>query len=148
MGKKELLTAVKNNDINKARKIIAKGISVNICDEFSRSLLSLAIWHNHTEMSAFLIASGADVNAQDHVKWTPIIYAARNGNLELSKFLLEHGADAHLSDADGLDAIDMAMTNKNSAIVEMIDSFDKAKTEVKILDSLILPEIKQNHLVF
>ncbi len=61
----ELLSAIKNGDIDRAKNLIEKGADVNAKDELGRTALVYAEVHGYTELVKLLREKGADVNAMD-----------------------------------------------------------------------------------
>lgn len=51
---------------------------------------------------------------------TALLYAARNGQLETTQFLLERGADLHRQTRSGETALDVAVAQQETAIIDVL----------------------------
>ena len=63
---------------------------------------------------------GADVNATDHRGCSPLMLASAAGHLGTCRILLEAGANLHLSDADGNDALALALQHGREDVVGLL----------------------------
>jgi ankyrin repeat protein len=106
---RELIVAIKNHDIDRVQRVIAKG--VNLCAKDMDggditngwSPLHFAVNEGIIEIVRLLIDHGARVNEEsmpnremfNNVKETPLMVAVCNGNMEMVKYLVEHGADVN-----------------------------------------------------
>jgi len=92
MNEKDILNAVKNNDIQAVRKALENGADVNTTDNSRRSLLLIATNKTNIEMAKLLVKYGADVNQQADNLDSPFLYAGASGQTELVQLFLQHGA--------------------------------------------------------
>lgn len=92
MNEKDILNAVKNNDIQAVRKTLENGADVNTTDNSRRSLLLIATNKTNIEMAKLLVKYGADVNQQADNLDSPFLYAGASGQTELVQLFLNHGA--------------------------------------------------------
>ncbi|GEM51065.1 hypothetical protein EB1_08550 [Empedobacter brevis NBRC 14943 = ATCC 43319] len=92
MNEKDILNAVKNNDIQAVRKALENGADVNTTDNSRRSLLLIATNKTNIEMAKLLVKYGADVNQQADNLDSPFLYAGTSGQTELVQLFLNHGA--------------------------------------------------------
>ncbi|MGU9938194.1 hypothetical protein F0358_07300 [Empedobacter brevis] len=92
MNEKDILNAVKNNDIQAVRKALENGADVNTTDNSRRSLLLIATNKTNIEMAKLLVKYGADVNQQADNLDSPFLYAGASGQTELVQLFLNHGA--------------------------------------------------------
>ncbi len=60
-----LIEAIKNGDIEEARKLKAKGVDVNVHDDNGIMALAWATMENRIDIMKLVIANGADNNAKD-----------------------------------------------------------------------------------
>ena len=92
MNEKDILNAVKNNDIQAVRKALENGADVNTTDNSRRSLLLIATNKTNIEMAKLLVKYGADVNQQADNLDSPFLYAGASEQTELVQLFLNHGA--------------------------------------------------------
>lgn len=92
MNEKDILNAVKNNDIQAVRKALENGADVNTTNNSRRSLLLIATNKTNIEMAKLLVKYGADVNQQADNLDSPFLYAGASGQTELVQLFLNHGA--------------------------------------------------------
>ncbi len=88
--------AVKEDDAERARLLIAQRADVNGRDRFwGRTPLHFAAEQGRHELAGLLIAHGADVNARDAQGMTPLHLAAHNGRTKIVESLITDGADVN-----------------------------------------------------
>jgi Protein kinase domain/Ankyrin repeats (3 copies)/Ankyrin repeats (many copies) len=94
-GKKALIHAAQDGDIEMVKKLLRFNISTEIKDHDGWTPLDYAAFSGHLEMVKFLVKeAGADVESKDCHHYTPLYYAAMRGHLEVVKFLVKGaGAD-------------------------------------------------------
>lgn len=63
---------------------------------------------------------GADVNATDQRGYSPLMLSSAAGHLGTCRILLEAGADVHLSDADGKDALALALEHGRDDVASLL----------------------------
>lgn len=89
--------AVKANDVETARRMIAAGADVNApCDGHDYSILT-ACCNGNCELVRLLIESGADVNVRDQYESTPLLECDAYYP-EIIKLLLDAGALVNVRD--------------------------------------------------
>lgn len=86
-----LTDAAASGDLEKVRKIVSTGISVDTRDSEKRTPLLLAVHANNVELATLLIDAGADVNAKDAISDTPFLYAGAEGRDQILKQILKTG---------------------------------------------------------
>ena len=89
----ELLEAIMDGDIERAKSLIDAGADVNARDIDGWTPLMYAALNGHTEIVELLIESGADVNAEDNNGQTVLMFATRGGHTEIVEILIKAGAD-------------------------------------------------------
>ncbi len=95
--------AVRNDDKDEVKRLLAEGADPNLNTHFSGPALIEAVEHADVEMMQLLIDNGADVNAVNKADSTPLHRAVTAWKDKEAKieFLLEHGADTTLQDFNG-----------------------------------------------
>lgn len=92
MNEKDIVKAVKNDDIQAASKALENGADVNSTDSSKRSLLLIATNKSNIEMAKLLVKHGANVNQQADNQDSAFLYAGASGQTELVKLFLDNGA--------------------------------------------------------
>jgi len=103
----DLLSKVRNNDIEGAKASLAAGADVNQEDDMmGYTALTLA---TSTEMMNVLLSAGADINHHDKRQgYTPLMWALNSCKTDAAKFLIEQGADIKAKSNDGSTALILA----------------------------------------
>ena len=90
----DLLTAVKDNNIEIVNQHIAYGSDLNVQDEtFSNTSLNFASIYGLTDIANVLADNGADLNLVNADNFTPLCNAAAWGHTSVVTILLDAGAD-------------------------------------------------------
>jgi ankyrin repeat protein len=84
--------AVRGEDIETARQLIAAGANVNAVNRYGVSPLSLAAGNANGDMVEILLRAGADAKAVVKEGETVLMAAARTGNPKAVQLLIERGA--------------------------------------------------------
>lgn len=93
----ELTDAVRNNDLNKIKKLIANDVDVNEKDKEGFTPLIIASGIGDKEAVGLLLMAGADVNILDNRMGASALHkVAQSGIIDIAKMLLEHGAFINL----------------------------------------------------
>jgi ankyrin repeat protein len=106
----DLISKVRNNDLNAATELIAAGADVNMEDDMmGYTPLIYAIIDGNKEMAELLISKGADINIQDtRMGYTPLMWALNSNKEDLAGFLIDKGADIKIKSNDGATALILA----------------------------------------
>ena len=97
---KELIAAIRSEDLEKAKRIIETGMKVNAISETTGFALYWAVVRGK-EYTKLLLDSGAVVDLGYLEYPTPLGGAVLHGDLETVKLLLEHGADVNAPGNNG-----------------------------------------------
>lgn len=108
--------AIKNNKIDRVKKLIASGANVNARDFMDTPLLLHAVIRNRKDIVKLLIDAGAMVNIMDRNGITPLHYAADYGYKETVELLLNNGADKNI-EFNNKTAADVAKTQEIKDII-------------------------------
>lgn len=115
MYEEELFEAIKNNDIEKVKKLVEYGTDINVEYKYnyeSKTALMLALEKGHLEIIKYLVEHGADINAKNNYGATSLIMASMNRYLEVVKYLIENKADINIK-YRGRKALDYAKKHVN-----------------------------------
>ena len=105
--------AVRDNNFEKVRSLIARGANVNRrCDFDMSTPLFFAANGNQIKMAELLLANGADVNAVNMFGDTPLMECIKSdGTKEMIQLLINAGADTSIKDRYGKTIFDIAKEN-------------------------------------
>ncbi|KAI5762929.1 RNASEL protein [Gulo gulo luscus] len=107
----QLLSAVKEGNIELLQQLLEGGAEVNFQDEWGWSPLHNAVQSCRVDMVNLLLHYGADPCLKKKNEATPFIIAGIVGNVELLKLFLSKGADVNECDANGFTAFMEAAVN-------------------------------------
>jgi ankyrin repeat protein len=132
-GSTALHRAVRNDDIELARRLIAGGASVSVANRYNITPLSLACSRGNAEMIERLLKAGADPNATSEEGQTALMTAALAGKVDALKVLLSHGAKVNVMEpVRNQTSLMWAASEGNTAAVELLVEFGadvKAKSK-------------------
>ena len=115
--KTPLALAVRNEDIDEVRDLIAKGENVNEKEEDKTTPLFAAVESGNIEIVQMLLDQGAKVNARDKEKQTPLMRLDEDATHELIGLLIRYGAKLDLTDKEGDTALILAVGRSVTAEV-------------------------------
>ncbi|HEX7140787.1 MAG TPA: ankyrin repeat domain-containing protein, partial [Vicinamibacterales bacterium] len=117
----EVYQAIRTNDLNRLKALIATRADANAADASGETPLLSAAAVGSLDAMTFLVEKGADVNAQNPFGSTPLIWSATD--LAKVKFLAEHGANVNATSKTGrTSAFIAAMSTPSAAIVRYLVS--------------------------
>ncbi len=105
-----LIYAVRANDLDSVKALLAAGADINQVSGYGWSPLLVATQNRFYQLAAYLLDHGADVNLTNKGGWTPLYLATDNRNIESGdypvrkpdmdhldyiKLLLDHGANVN-----------------------------------------------------
>src|SRR5262245_23362123 len=92
-GEEDLLLAIRKNDVESVKALIAGKVNVNAKYRYDRTPLSFATDRGNSAIVKLLLDAGADVNAKDNFYGaTPLSWASSKGYVEIVGMLLQRGA--------------------------------------------------------
>lgn len=92
MNEKDIVKAVKSNDLQSVKNLLESDEDVNNVDSSKRSLLLIATNNSNIKIAKLLVKHGADVNQQADNQDSSFLYAGASGQTELVQLFLDHGA--------------------------------------------------------
>ncbi|MCC3272670.1 ankyrin repeat domain-containing protein [Arthrobacter zhangbolii] len=85
--------AARAGDTAGIRGYLDAGVPVNLTNGSGDTLIMLASYHGHAELTGLLVERGADVNTRNDRGQTPLAGAVFKGYQEIFRILLDAGAD-------------------------------------------------------
>ncbi|MBZ5577402.1 MAG: ankyrin repeat domain-containing protein [Acidobacteriia bacterium] len=91
-----LVYAVRADDLDSVKVLLAAGADVNQVTGYGWSPLLVATQNRYYKLGAYLIDHGADVNLANKGAWTPLYLATDNRNIESGDYPVRKGDMDHL----------------------------------------------------
>lgn len=91
-----LVYAVRANDLDSVKVLLAAGADVNQTTGYGWSPLLVATQNRYYKLGAYLLDHGADVNVANKGGWTPLYLATDNRNIEAGDYPVRKGDMDHL----------------------------------------------------
>jgi ankyrin repeat protein len=91
-----LIYAVRSNDLDSVKVLLAAGADVNQVSGYGWSPLLVATQNRYYKLGAYLLDQGADVNLANKGLWTPLYLATDNRNIESGDYPVRKGDMDHL----------------------------------------------------
>jgi ankyrin repeat protein len=95
-GLTPLVYAVRSNDLDSVKVLLAAGADVNQVTAYGWSPLLVATQNRYYKLGAYLLDHGADVNLANKGAWTPLYLATDNRNIESGDYPVRKGDMDHL----------------------------------------------------
>ena len=111
-----LVYAVRADDLDSVKVLLAAGADVNQVTGYGWSALLVATQNRYYRLGAYLIDHGADVNLANQGGWTPLYLATDNRNIESGDYPVRKG------DMDHLDFIKLLLDKGANVNARMKDS--------------------------
>ena len=91
-----LVYAVRANDLESVKVLLAAGADINQVTGYGWSPLLVATQNRYYKLGAYLLDHGADVNLPNKGLWTPLYLATDNRNIESGDYPVRKGDMDHL----------------------------------------------------
>ena len=111
-----LVYAVRSDDLDSVKALLAAGADVNQATGYGWSPLLVATQNRYYKLGAYLLDHGADVNLANKGGWTPLYLATDNRNIESGDYPVRKG------DMDHLDFIKLLLDKGANVNARMKDS--------------------------
>lgn len=111
-----LVYAVRADDLDSVKVLLAAGADLNQVTGYGWSPLLVATQNRYYRLGAYLIDHGADVNLANQGGWTPLYLATDNRNIESGDYPVRKG------DMDHLDFIQLLLDKGANVNARMKDS--------------------------
>ncbi|MBN8827883.1 MAG: ankyrin repeat domain-containing protein [Sphingobacteriia bacterium] len=99
----DLSAAIKNDDFNKVKDLLNKGVSPDATDSLGRPALFTAVLHENIDIAEYLLQKGANANCVNYLYKSVLSQAVQMDSLEISydlaELLLSYGADPNDTDS-------------------------------------------------
>jgi ankyrin repeat protein len=111
-----LVYAVRSNDLDSVKVLLAAGADINQTTGYGWSPLLVATQNRFYQLGKYLIEHGADVNLANKGAWTPLYLATDNRNIESGDY------PVRMPDMDHLDFIKVLLDHGANVNARMKDS--------------------------
>jgi len=91
-----LVYAVRSNDLESVKVLLAAGADINQVTGYGWSPLLVATQNRYYKLGAYLLDHGANVNLANKGDWTPLYLATDNRNIESGDYPVRKGDMDHL----------------------------------------------------
>ena len=136
LGAALLVTASKNGNMDKVRRLLANGADPDSADENHLTALNWAAYHGYQGIVEALVESGADVDSNwNSEKWTPLMNATGTGHNAIRDYLVDHGADTSLKSADGRTAEEIGFAFLEKSLED--DDLMPQNNQPELIDAII-----------
>ncbi|KAL7286517.1 hypothetical protein TKK_0019253 [Trichogramma kaykai] len=125
--------AAQNNDMERLKTLLKKGVSPDIEDHSGYTALHYAARNRHVNICRELLDRGANVNATTRSgKATALQRAATQGCNNVIELLLKRNANPDMQDSDGFTALHRAVMSESVGAVKLLIP----KTNLNLCDKL------------
>ncbi|XP_053378244.1 ankyrin repeat, SAM and basic leucine zipper domain-containing protein 1-like [Mercenaria mercenaria] len=108
--------------------LLGKGAEVNAYDRYHTSPIMYAAREGRDKVVQKLCEAGANVNKQDNRGWTALTWSVSKKHKDAARCLLSWKADPRMKHCNGQTVIDMAETNSNYEMLEILEGKKREHT--------------------
>lgn len=119
----------RQGEVDETLKLLETLPSIEEKNAKGHSLLMLAAYNNHFDLTRALIKRGADVNSIDHGGNSILMGVAFKGHLFICQELMAYGADTTYRNSQGQSALDFAYMFGRTDVAEYISQKHSKKHE-------------------
>ena len=112
--------AIRINDVNLIRTMIAGGVNLDIVDKNNRSTLLAALHAGHQEMALMILRLSSKINLADNNGDLPIHIATRNSYEDIVSELIKYNVDINARDRLGNTALMIATRRDDGKMMELL----------------------------
>lgn len=118
------LDAARKGDAALLAPMLDAGMPLNLADEKGNSLVMLASYHGHGDLTEMLLERGAMPDQRNDRNQTPLAGVAFKGHLEIAKLLVKHGADPAADQGGGRYPVQFAAMFGHPELVAYFNSLE------------------------
>jgi len=115
-----LIEAIRSNDVEEVRALVAAGADVNAADGDGATALHWAAYENDVALVDTLLAAGARAGAANDLGITPLHLASANGHLAIVSRLVAHGATVDAASEAGVTPLMEAARHGSADVVRAL----------------------------
>ena len=139
----QLFELVRQGNTQALIKPLEMGLAANLRDNNGNSLLMLASYNGHEEMTKLLLQYGADPELANLRHQTPLAGVAFKGYTKIARILVEHGANVNAVTPDGKTPLMFAaMFNQTEVLQLLLDN--GANPDLSSDDGMTALKLAQN----
>lgn len=116
----ELFQLTRTGNAERVGKLLEMGLVPNLRDGQGNSLLMLASYHGHHELTRRLLLHGGDPQLPNDRGQIPLAGAAFKGDVEMVRLLIEFGADVNATRPDGKTPLMFAAMFDRVEIIDLL----------------------------
>ncbi len=131
------LDAARKGDPALLAPMLEAGMPVNLVDEKGNSLLMLASYHGHGNLTEMLLERGALPDQRNDRNQTPLAGVAFKGHLEIARLLVKHGADPVADQGGGRYPVQFAAMFGHPELVAFFNSLEEGGKPSPMLGILV-----------
>ncbi|PRP85010.1 ankyrin repeat-containing protein [Planoprotostelium fungivorum] len=120
----EFFEAARDDDVQRLKNLIAKGVDVNVADEDTGSTaLHVASLKGRRQVIEYLVGRGANVNVQNLRGVTPLYYLGQGHYTALAIFLICNGARLDIKCQRGWTVLDVTPKHVHAELFSAVEKY-------------------------
>ncbi len=140
----DIFDAVRRNQINRVKKLLAKGENLTIQDASQSSPLLVALLSGHEDMAALLLSKSKQANQADKNKTRPLHVATRKGYHNIVEKLISKDIDINAQDGLGNTALMIAVIDEHRRLIDLL-LVNHADTTIRNRKQLTVIDLARTH---